>query len=474
MPNSVCGLGKPVLICLTCEKRSLGCFDMNANTIYSFANGLRPVTGTLGLALALLLMLTCGLRTPAATIPEAISHPATLPVPSREEPAEREARVPLSEIDPNGLSGFEEVRTDRTPNYLKVSAHLPDGPMLLGEMARSVLYDGTIDPDLKMAIGLAMSVPNHSPYTAAHMRRLLRSSNSGRMLLEPIESASLQRLSAQDRIAIEWAVALRDSVEGLDDTGFRELRQYFTEPQIVELTLTACFFSYFNRLVEATNLPIEPWVEESAGPRPLAGSFAFHDGSSPRIGLLSDREVMTIAERLEAGAASSSLGLRIANSIRAMARVPEIREAWSNLGGVLRDSTIGPVMQHLVSNEVSYRNDCYYCKTHQVQKLARSGMSPSQIAQIVDSVQLLDKREQRAVLFARQVSDDPTAVSDEQFAELREEFGDRGAMEILQVAARFNFMNRFTSGLRLPPEDAPRETYEQVEAARKKVTEAAP
>jgi hypothetical protein len=31
----------------------------------------------------------------------------------------------------------------------------------------------------------------------------------------------------------------------------------------VELTMTVCFFNYFDRLTEALNLPLEPWVLDS-------------------------------------------------------------------------------------------------------------------------------------------------------------------------------------------------------------------
>lgn len=380
---------------------------------------------------------------------------------------EREARLaldaPRHEME---LVAFEPVTPDRIPNYLRAFAMFDGGPDAMANMARSVLYDGRVEPDLKMAMGLATASIDRSPYTAAHMSRLLAATERGRALMQAVESA-LSDLKAADRLAIEYARALTKDVKGFDDETFSELRRHYNEPQIIELTLVVCFFSYFNRIVEPLNLPVETWALEPASERFSGGAFASPEA---RVGLLTDDEVRIIAARLDADdRPTSSLGVKVPNSVRAMARVSDIREAWSRLGSVTReDSTIGETMQHFVSNEVSYRNDCYYCITHQVQKLHNVGIPIELIARAADSPDSLPKRERQAVLFARKVTDAPASITDRDFTELVDSFTERGAMEILLVAARFNFMNRFTSGLDLPSEPDPIATYTRVETQRGK------
>lgn len=200
----------------------------------------------------------------------------------------------------------------------------------------------------------------------------------------------------------------------------------------------------------------------------VAGSYA---PPSARIGLLENEEVAMIVQRLErdapGGAESAWDGVEIVNSVRAMARSSDIRAAWARMGNVMRDSHIGRVMQHYVSNEVSYRNNCYYCKTHQVRKLYHDGVDIAHIARTINSDEALTDRQRQAVEFARIVTDDSTQVTAEEFESLRETFTDRGALEVLHVAARFNFMNRFTSGLGLPSEQVSIDIYDAVETARK-------
>jgi len=411
-------------------------------------------------------MLHC-LTRPLCVVAFAGSAAAATPTLSPDQMAtERTARIPLPATLGDAsmpLTGFEQVVDGRTPNYLLMMSLFPEGPERMADMARSVLYGGALDPTLKMAMGHVIADQVGSPYTRAHMARLLGATSDGRSMLNAISRSDSTSLDERDATALKLARTMVTDVNGFRDDEFRHLRSLFSEPEIVELTLVSCFFDYFARLVEVVNLPIEPWALSAA--RSLPEDAAVRTRAvDARIGLLSNEEVSIIAERLSQSEGSSSLGLRIANSVRAMARVPHIRTAWGNLS--ISYEVIPPVVQHHISNTVSYQNGCLYCKTHQVQKLARSGLSIERIAAIIDNERLLSDPEQLAVRFARTLTIDPSSVRDEDFRRLRETFTDRGAMEVLIVAARFNFMNRFTGSLRLPPEDAPRDTYERIEQAR--------
>ena len=45
---------------------------------------------------------------------------------------------------------------------------------------------------------------------------------------------------------------------------------------------------------------------------------------------------------------------------------------------------------------------------------------------------------------------------------MKTEFGEQGALEVLSYACGFNFMNRFTDNLGLPPEDEAIKAYHEV------------
>ncbi len=254
---------------------------------------------------------------------------------SPDELTQREARLPLADtLAETDLVGFEPIGPDRFPNYVRMMGLLPDGGPAMANLARSILYDGHVEPEIKMAMGLAISQETNARYTAAHMRRLLGANERGRSLLEAVETGSGGKAlsSPADRLALAQGIALTHDVNGLDDARFAELRSHYNERQIVELTLVACFFSYFNRMVEAINIPLEPWALSSADERIVAGSYA---PPSARIGLLENEEVAMIVQRLErdapGGAESAWDGVEIVNSVRAMARSSDIRAAAGDI-----------------------------------------------------------------------------------------------------------------------------------------------
>ena len=51
----------------------------------------------------------------------------------------------------------------------------------------------------------------------------------------------------------------------MTDDEFRQLRGYYSDSEVVELTFTVCLFNYFTRMVEGLGLPVEPWVLDTVG-----------------------------------------------------------------------------------------------------------------------------------------------------------------------------------------------------------------
>ena len=74
---------------------------------------------------------------------------------------------------------------------------------------------------------------------------------------------------------------------------------------------------------------------------------------------------------------SRSLGLGMANSQRAMLRVPTITLPWRAYGTAVREKEIGRDIKLHVSFAVSVLNDCRYCTLHQVLGLRRLGVDPA-------------------------------------------------------------------------------------------------
>lgn len=383
----------------------------------------------------------------------------------RTETAGAKARLPLAD-PPTPFASLEPEGSGRIPNYLRAFAVMPQGAAPFANLLRTFIFGGTVNPQTKLAMGLRISQVNASPYVAVHLARLLRAMPDGADRLTALRNSRETGLPVSDQLAIRYAELLTRDIHGISDRQFAATRQHFNDSQMVELTMVVCLFNYLTRFSEALHLPVEPWALDPQA-SPAIPRFERSELTQARIGLISDEEMRAVvaadAAAKDPATRQTGLGLAIANSQRAMMRVPDLQAAWRNYGTTVRtDSKIGREMQLHVSLAVSMANGCRYCTVHQIVGLRRQGVDPRKLLAMRKEDQALTPRELAAVRFARQLTSGPASITDADFAALRAEFGDYGALEVVLQTGAFSFMNRFTDNLRLPSEDEAIHVYKSV------------
>jgi len=365
-----------------------------------------------------------------------------------------------------GLDSLEAPENNHVPNYLRALSTMPGAAKAYAHLTKTILLGGTVEPEIKMAMGLRMSQMHGSPYVAAHMERLLRATERGQAMLATIKSGNLDSMSTADHLALTYAEELTQDVHGVSDSEFAKVSGYFNDSQLVELTMTVCFFNYFDRLSNALNLPVEPWALDSSA-KLQSPTF---EAPIARVALISDAEMKATNDRLAAMKdsknPSNGWGIGFANSMRALLRCPELAEAWMAYGASVRQSAvISRELQLQISFAVSLANGCRYCTLHQVLGLRRLGVSVAKLEQMKKDDDALTPQEKVAVLFARRLARDPASMTDADYVGLRTEFGDQGALDVLLQTCMFAGFNRFTDGLRLPSEDVAVQVYKEVYGA---------
>lgn len=365
-----------------------------------------------------------------------------------------------------GLSAADPLETGRVPNYVLALGRQTQAADEFAALVRAFLYGGTLPPETKMGVTLRVAQQLGAPYAAAHASRWLRASPRGREILSAVRANRLGSLGAAEQLALAYADSLTRGINEVSDADFARARAAYNDSQVVELTMAVCFSNYFTRMSEALGLPVEPWALDGEAATPA--SVATYRAPAARVALISDDEIAatsaTAAASKEPQRPAAGLGLGVANSQRAMLRVPDIALAWRAYGQAVREkATVGRDIQLQVSFAVSTANGCRYCVLHQVLGLRRLGVSPAKLVSMKKDDSALTPRELAAVAFARKVTRAPASVTDEDFRALKAEFGEQGAFEVLLQTCAFSFMNRFTDGLRLPSEDEAvrvyRETY---------------
>jgi AhpD family alkylhydroperoxidase len=383
----------------------------------------------------------------------------------------QQARARVSATPRTTLDAAVTVRSlgsPETPAFVRALGTVPASVAPMAALPEAVLFKGTLRPEIKAAMGLRIAQVNGSPYVATHMVRVLKGNERGKVLQSALEASALTRLSTTEQAALHYAEALTRTVN-IAPSDFERVAAVFNDSEVVELTMTVCFFNFFTRYTEALNLPVESWAVEGAmtwpdrpAPHPV----------KPRVALLADDEIQAAAAALAvandpaAQQARGGWGIGMANSQRAMLRVPGIQAAWRAFGTAFREkATVSRDIQLQISFAVSTANECRYCTLHQVLGLRRLGVDPIKLQAMRKDDSMLTPRELVAVKFARKLTDRPSGISDEDFAAVKKEFGDNGALEVLLQTCNFAFMNRFTDGLQLPSEDEAIKVYQETYGA---------
>ena len=413
---------------------------------------------------------------PAATGPAPASGltPVSLDTLERQARARVEgtARSPLTDARSEvfaGIDSLEAPGSGRVPNYLRALALKPKTVKPFAHLLSAFIYEGGLEPEVKLAMALRIAQLQASPYAAVHIERLLRTTPRGAALLAAFKADGLARLAPADGLAVRYAELLTRDILGVDEDTFRQVRGHYTDAGIVELTMTTCFFNYFTRLTEGLRLQVEPWALDataSARPPERRGAVA-----PARVALISDEEIKATSASTQPGRPGGLPIGTMANSQRAMLRVPALALAWREYGAWTGEASIKREIQLQVSFAVSMANGCRYCTLHQVLGLHGLGVQPAKLLAMAKGDEALTPQELAAVTFARSLTRRASESRDTEYAALQKEFGNQGALEVLMQTCSFSFMNRLTDGLRLPSEDEAIRVYREVygrDFARKK------
>jgi alkylhydroperoxidase family enzyme len=344
----------------------------------------------------------CGLSASGETVakrPAASMHAVPLKVLEAEARASVNAQPRVSvEGDGNGLiapvDDLEPSGTGRVPNYVRAFSGRPGVPASVAHLMRVVLYSGSVRPETKMAIGIRVAQLNNSPYVAAYLEHILRATTGGTSTLTSLRSGIEVGLLEEDRMALRYATEVSANASGIEDSEYRRVRSFYDDSQMVELTLSVCFFNYFTRMANAFNLPVESWSMDFAG-KPPAHAYAQPAG---RVAVLDDSR-LTLLSKDDASfkdaekRGQSSMGIGLPHGERIMLWCPDVPQAWWDYGRVLGPSvTLPRILLRYTSLAVSTANSCRYCTLHVLLGLKRAGVDPSKLFEMRTDDSVLSKR----------------------------------------------------------------------------------
>ncbi|WP_077341332.1 carboxymuconolactone decarboxylase family protein [Pseudocolwellia agarivorans] len=160
---------------------------------------------------------------------------------------------------------FEHYNKTRgfVPNSIRTMSRRPNIVKTFMALNQAVLYEGTVDKEIKMLVSLASSLASGCRYCQSHMANLssiYEASDEKIAAIWEFETSDL--FSDAERAAITLAMKAGTLPNEASQEDFDELAKYFDEGQIVEIVASVALFGYLNRWNDTMATQLEEYPKE--------------------------------------------------------------------------------------------------------------------------------------------------------------------------------------------------------------------
>lgn len=173
-------------------------------------------------------------------------------------------RIPLlerNEVTPEVATVYDALLKTRgvVPNMFKTLAHTPALAVATAGYLKALLSDGALPGFYKELIALRISVLLNSEYAVkAHALSAKQKGANAAQIDAARSDFETGPFTVGEKIGFRAAERLHRSAAELTDMVFGDLKQHYTDAQIVELIATAAAFELFPRFVDALRIPVTP------------------------------------------------------------------------------------------------------------------------------------------------------------------------------------------------------------------------
>ena len=163
------------------------------------------------------------------------------------------------------------------PNSILTMSRRPGIARAFMQLNQAILYEGTVDEELKMLVSLIASQAAGCLYCQAHMANLSSIYKaSGKKIAAVWEFETSDLFSDAERAALRLAMKASIIPNQAAQEDFDELGKHFDEGQIVELVASVALFGYLNRWNDSMATELEEHPSKVA--RNTIGVSGWHPG----------------------------------------------------------------------------------------------------------------------------------------------------------------------------------------------------
>lgn len=156
---------------------------------------------------------------------------------------------------------FERMRKKRgkVTNIYKALAHKPSILSTIGPFVASVQQPDELDAKLKERIILRVSRINRSAYCCHAHEQISTKMGFTPDEIREMDDPQSANVSDAEKAALRYAEALTVNPGSIPDEVYGNLGNYYSESQIVEITMIAALYNMINRFNEALKLDPEEY-----------------------------------------------------------------------------------------------------------------------------------------------------------------------------------------------------------------------
>ncbi len=144
------------------------------------------------------------------------------------------------------------------PNMFKALAHTPPIAPAVAGFLKPLLSDGALRGWYKELVAVRISQCNASEYAIRAHSISARQKGATEEQIAAVANFESGPYSAKEKLGFRLADKLHLGGRAVDDAFFSELRANFTDPELVELFLTAAAFEMFPRFIDGLRIPVTP------------------------------------------------------------------------------------------------------------------------------------------------------------------------------------------------------------------------
>lgn len=144
------------------------------------------------------------------------------------------------------------------PNMFKALAHTPAIAPAVAGFLKPLLSDGALKGWYKELVAVRISQCNASQYAIRAHSISARQKGASEEQIASVGNFETGPYSPKEKLGFKLADRLHTGAAAVDDQFFSELHATFSEPELVELFLTAAAFEMFPRFIDGLCIPVTP------------------------------------------------------------------------------------------------------------------------------------------------------------------------------------------------------------------------